>query len=351
MTERSRPASPPSHTGNLSLDLPTSALGKDRRQTIHICPMGIVRTRDGRGPYRLDDAEAVIKASQEHSGKAKMLVDYDHQSFTLGKFGGRAEAAGWIVGMLARPDGIWALVEWTEKAAAHIAAHEFRYLSPVISHLPNGAITRIENVALTNSPNLHEMTALSHKETLAMDPKIPASPDASKYADTTDATEDQMNKIRQLLKLAPDADAQAVIEAIMALVSTAQSAAPDPSKFVPIGLFERAVKDANDFRVGVSETQARDYVESKVASGQLAPHYRDWAIGLCTKNKPDFDAFMEKTGPAFRKLFEQQVPSGAPPFHSSAHRAGHDEGVESDVRERLGLSREEFNAARAPERD
>lgn len=351
MTERNRPALRPSHTGSLSLDLPTSALGKDRRQTIHICPMGVVRTRDGRGPYLLDDANAVIKASQAYSGKAKMLVDYDHQSFTLGKFGGRAEAAGWIVGMQARKDGIWALVEWNEKAAAHIAAREFRYLSPVISHLPDGTITRIENVALTNSPNLHEMTALSHKESTAMDPKIPASPDDSKYADTTDATEEQMNNIRELLKLAPDADAQAVIEAIIALVSTSQSAAPDPSKFVPIGLFERAVKDANDFRVGVSEEQARDYVESKVASGELAPHYRHWAIGLCSRNKPDFDAFMVNTGPAFQQLFRQHVPCYPPSNRTSAHSAEHDDGVESDVRERLGLSREEFNAARTKERD
>jgi phage I-like protein len=34
--------------------------------------------------------------------------------------------------MQAREDDIWALVEWTEKAAAHIKAREYRYLSPVL---------------------------------------------------------------------------------------------------------------------------------------------------------------------------------------------------------------------------
>ena len=348
MTERnSRPAAPPADTGSLSLALLTTELGKDRRQTIHICPMGIVRTRDGRGPYRLADAEAVIKASQEYSGRAKMLVDYDHQSFTKHKTGGTAAAAGWIVGMQARRDGIWALVEWTPKAAAHIAASEFRYLSPVINHLPDGTITLIVSVALTNSPNLHEMTALSHKENPAMEPKYSDPADGAKYADTTDATEDEMNKIRQLLKLPPDADARAVIEAITALLSGAQSATPDPAKFVPIGLFERAVKDANDFRVGINAEQAAEYVESKVKSGQLAPHYRDWAIGVCTRNKPDFDKFMEKTGPAFQQLFRQICPTHYSPSAHSANRG--DDGVEAEIRERMGLTADQFNAARSRE--
>ena len=239
MTERnSRPAAVPADTGSLSLPLPTMELGKDRRQTIHICPMGVVRTRDGRGPYRLADANAVIKASQEYSGRAKMLVDYDHQSFTKHKTGGTAAAAGWIVGMAAHKDGIWALVEWTEKTAAHIAAREFRYLSPVINHLPDGTITMIVSVALTNTPNLHEMTALSHKENLAMD---------NKPENAADAAEGAMLNIRQLLKLPPDADAKAVIDAITALLTTAQSSEPDPAKFVPIGLFERASKTRTSF--------------------------------------------------------------------------------------------------------
>ena len=120
--------------------------------------------------------------------------------------------------------------------------------------------------------------------------------------------------------------------------------APDPAKFVPIGVFERAVKDANDFRQGIQASQAVDYVESKVKAGELAPHYRDWGIDLCTKNKPAFDQFMEKTDPAFRTLFEQQVPSY---YRSSAHSAGDDDGgIESVVRERLGLTSKEFNAAR-----
>jgi phage I-like protein len=248
--------------------------------------------------------------------------------------------------MRARKDGIWALVEWTEKAAAHIQAREFRYLSPVISHLPNGAITRIENVALTNSPNLHEMTALSHKESTAMDPKIPASPDASKYADTTDASEGQMNKIRQLLKLAPDADAQAVIDAITALLTSGQSAAPDPTKFVPIGLFEQAVKDSNSLRQGIQTSHAVAYVDSIIESGQLQLCFRDWGINLCTKDKPSFDAFMGNVGPAFRVLLDQHSSRvTAPRFSSNGQGGENDDGIESEVRKRMGLTRDEFNAA------
>jgi phage I-like protein len=173
------------------VSLHSSELGNDNKQWVHICPSGTIATRDGRGPYRFADSEAVIRASRAKSGRAKMLVDYEHQSF-LGKHSGSpAIAAGWIVGMQARQDGIWALVEWTEKAAAHIKAREYRYLSPVLLHAPDGAVTRIDNVALTNSPNLNEMTALSRQERPAMQPKLnrPATPNTDtnappQYSDT-----------------------------------------------------------------------------------------------------------------------------------------------------------------------
>jgi phage I-like protein len=332
------------------VSLHSSELGKDNKQWVHVCPSGTIVTRDGRGPYRLADSEAVIQASRAKSGRAKMLVDYEHQSF-LGKHSGSpAIAAGWIVGMQAREDGIWALVEWTEKAAAHIKAREYRYLSPVLLHSPDGAVTRIENVALTNSPNLHEMTALSRQERPAMQPKLnqPAAPitdpNAPQYSDTTDFTETEIMEIRQMLNLPGNAKPSAVIEAIKALLTAQNSFSFDPAEYVPIGQFEQAVRDANALRQGIALSEAQHYVGEKIKSGQIAGAYRDWAIDLCTKNKPAFDSFLQKTGNAFSSLLEPVKYVSEASLQASLNSST--AGVEAEICERMGLTSEQFNAAR-----
>jgi phage I-like protein len=323
--------------------LPSAELGKDNKQWVHICPSGTIETRDGRGPYRLADPDAVIQASRAKSGRAKMLVDYEHMSFLGKSTGAAAIAAGWITGMQARPDGIWALVEWTEKAAAHIRAREYRYLSPVLLYSPNGTVTRIENVALTNSPNLHEMTALSRQEKPAMDPKQNPNP-APVYSDTTDFTETEMGEIRQLLNLPGNANASAVIEAVRTLLTSKNNVGVDPSQYVPIGEFERAVRDANSLRQGIALSEAQNYVNEKIKSGMLAGAFREWGIDLCTKNKPAFDAFLQKTGTAFSSILEPlKYPSEAS-LHASQPNSP--SGVEAEICERMGLTPEQFSAAR-----
>jgi phage I-like protein len=334
-----------------SIALPTDAVPNDRRQWVHICPSGIIKTRDGRGPYTLRDAGSVIAACQSKSGSAKMLVDYEHQSFLGKNSGSPAIAAGWIVGMQGREDGIWALVEWTEKAAAHIKAREYRYLSPVLFHSPDGAVTRIENVALTNSPNLHEMTALSRQERPAMQPKLnqPAMPTTDpnappQYSDTTDFTETEIMEIRQMLNLPGNAKPSAVMEAIRALLTAQNSASFDPAEYVPIGLFEQAVRDANSLRQGIALSEAQHYVGEKIRSGQIAGAYRDWGIDLCTKNKPAFDAFLQTTGNAFSSLLEPVKYASEASLQASLNSST--AGVEADICERMGLTSEQFNAAR-----
>jgi phage I-like protein len=50
-------------------------------------------------------------------------IDYDHK-----EYGG--EAAGWVKQAEARPDGLWLLVEWTQKAYEAIKSKAYRYFSP-----------------------------------------------------------------------------------------------------------------------------------------------------------------------------------------------------------------------------
>ncbi len=130
---------------------------------VHLLPVGVFEGRDGRGPYRLDDPRGVIAATTAHQKGVPLPIDYDHQLLYSQDNGKPAPAAGWITEMEVRDDGIWGRVEWTEAAAAHLAAREYRFLSPVYRYLKhNGTVTRIECAALTNIPNL-ELTALASR--------------------------------------------------------------------------------------------------------------------------------------------------------------------------------------------
>lgn len=97
-------------------------LAGDVPEWIQLMPLGEIRTRgsDTRGPWKLSDPAAVIKASQAMLDK--LPIDYDHQTDYAQATGNAAPAAGWIGELQVRDDGIYAHVEWTEKGAAAIAA-------------------------------------------------------------------------------------------------------------------------------------------------------------------------------------------------------------------------------------
>ena len=80
MTTRSRLAA---HT----LSLPDSPPHDEGRapEWIHLLPSGAFSGRDGRGPYRLTDPDAVIAATREWFRGADMPVDYNHQWDLQGK--------------------------------------------------------------------------------------------------------------------------------------------------------------------------------------------------------------------------------------------------------------------------
>lgn len=115
-------------------------------------------------------AQRIIEATIAYQKGADLPFDYDHQLVFAEKNGQPAIASGWIKELAVRPDGIWGRVDWTAKAAAHIAAKEYRYLSPMFAHDKDGNVLRLAGAGLTNVPNL-EITAIAsqHGEDCTMD--------------------------------------------------------------------------------------------------------------------------------------------------------------------------------------
>lgn len=226
----------------------------------------------------------------------------------------------------ARADGIWGLVTWTRQAVAQLAAREYRYLSPVFAHTPDGVVTAILRASVVNNPNLTQLTALASMETRMDKPNA-----------------DGLAELRQLLGLPDNDDMPAILAAIRAMQTQTMASAgvPDPAKYVPIGDFVRVTQELNRVHQGVEAQTAKMHVEDQVRAGRLLPFMRDWAINLCTVNKPAFDDFMGKTGTSFQYLLK-------PTLHA-AYRDPRPAGDASDLSETdahvaavLGHSPEQF---------
>jgi phage I-like protein len=291
-------------------------------QWVHLLPAGTFSGRDGRGPYQLADATAVMNASREHSGRAHMAIDYDHQIDYAGKNGAPAPAAGWIKALQARADGIWGLVEWTERAAAHLAKREYRYLSPVFNHTGGGNVTRLLRAALTNNPNLDQLTALASMEN----------------------TMDKTSELRRLLALPDDADMAAIVSKVSDLLTARQAAAPDPAKYVPIGDFERAVSEVHRLNQGISLQAATDHVGSNIDAGKLPPFLKEWGVSLCSVNKPAFDDFVKRSGGIFKALTTPSRASAMPPDDLRESQLTEEE---TTLCASMGITPDQFLATRA----
>lgn len=306
------------------ISLHTETVLADGKQWVHLLPAGRFVGVDGRGPYDASDLEGIVLASRDWAGRRQLVIDYNHQTDLTKKSGGPAPAAGWIVGLQTRDDGIWGLVEWTPTAAQQIAAREYRYISPVIAHDRSGRVYSIRRAALTNEPNLDQLTALNMAE------------------DTMDDTEFMM-RLRELLGLPQDADRAAIVAALVPRIESMQSAQPDPTKFVPIGDFQRAVAEANKLRQGIALKEAQHHVDECIRDGRILPWMRDWGISLCQANLPAFEQFIAGTGPAFSKLLQSTHTTTQPPGGSQAS----DDGTTAEIARNMGLDPGKFAAFRA----
>lgn len=286
---------------------------------IHVLPAGRFFGRDGRGPYALEDARAVIAASLDQAMPKGIPMDYEHQTENAPKNGQPAPASGWITALEAREDGVWAHVEWTERAAAFIRAGEYRYVSPVFFYdKKTGAIQAIESVALTNLPNLGGLKAIAKALAVGEDSSLTDS-------DSNDKEQD-MNGIKERLGLAPTAtDAEigqaiaavmaerdglkaAVLEigkaaqckstdladvgkAVAALAASAQN--PDPAKFVPIDLYNAAGRELAEMKAARAKAAAASLVDTARQAGKISPAMEAWARDYAGKDPEGFAAWSE----------------------------------------------------------
>lgn len=170
-----------------------------------VLPFGTVEIEGEEDAFVDEEAMDSIIAEFERRGN-DMVIDYEHQTLT----GKEAPAAGWLRKFVKKgSEGLWAVVEWTEKAKQYLANKEYRYFSPVFwVRKADRKIVQIENIALTNFPkinNLHPITAKMNSD---------FNNRTKKKEETT-----MLEKLKKLFKLAADADEAKVVEAVEAVVA------------------------------------------------------------------------------------------------------------------------------------
>ncbi len=290
---------------------------------VQLIPQGRMEGRDGRGPYQLKDAQRVIDATKRRAGSALLPVDYEHQTEFTQKNGQPAPAAGWIGKLEARPDGIWGQLSWTDRAAAHIRAGEYKYISPVFRHKASGDITLLLRAALTNNPNL-EMNGV---------------------AASANDSDNVISELREILKLPADAALSTIVAKIRELVEIGTTSAHDATSFVPIEDFERVTEAFNKLNKGVDVMIAGQHVEGVIEKGKLPPFLRDWGVALCTANMPAFNSFVERTAGHYSHLFGDKTGGRNQVGFASAHASQSADGLSEDelsVCRRLGLRPEDY---------
>lgn len=227
------------------------------------------------GEFELDNASYQQMIDNAIKRGLDIVVDYEHETL----WGGKAPAGGWIsidpLGLKIDGEDFYAQIEWTQAAVAHIEAREYRYLSPVFVPNTIDPVTgnnvgwTLHSIALTNTPFLSELGAITNKQ-----------------KEQTMGLQEDLDKARQDLGTAQ-----------------ADSAAKDTK----ISDLEKALETSN-------KEQVEAMVNSAVSDGKIAASQKDWAIALALSDRKSFDDFLvsvTSTPPNGEMFKNSNNPAGA----------------------------------------
>lgn len=295
-----------------SLDTGRAAPPKE----IKLFPLGLVKSQKGDFLVDTEAYNSILNHFKAHH--VDIPIDYEHQTLR----NAQAPAAGWIKDLILKHNGVYASVEWTERAAQYLAAKEYRYLSPVISvRESDRRALLLHSVALTNTPAIDGMTAIvnSAKAGTSSTPSGGAgdSPDKlppdSSEPEADDPTE-FVKGLRGMLQLPDDASFSDIESRIVELLQR-----------------QTALKlEVNSLRFEAHKYEAEEAVTIALKTGKLMPHQKDWAFRSAMSQLEVFKDWVENA--------PQVVPMGEIAFEPLTLKAG---GPRSRAHELLGLSAED----------
>lgn len=328
-------------------------IDKAKYGRIQLLPYGKFRATDGRPTdveaWYVTDTNGADVVALANNQRNPLPIDYEHQIIHSLKNGKEAPSAGWMEYFYFTPQGIFADVRWTDKAADYIKNGEYRYISAVFAYDTEGYVRKIFHAALTNTPALdgmeEAMVAASVnllQEDNPMDKKLLAALCAL-FALKADASEaDITEKVTALSASKGDSPVD-VLDVYAKLAEKEQSVAalstqvgnPDPAKFVPVDQVVALQADFNALKSSVEADKKEALITAALSQGKLAPALKDWAQSLSVEA---LSAYLEKA-PAMAALSGEPQAKGDPEQKVAALSA-----AEQAAAKALGLSEKDYMA-------
>ena len=328
-------------------------IDKAKYGRIQLLPYGKFRATDGRPTdveaWYVTDTNGADVVALTNNQRNPLPIDYEHQIIHSLKNGKEAPSAGWMEYLYFNPQGIFADVRWTDKAADYIKNGEYRYISAVFAYDTDGYVRKIFHAALTNTPALdgmdEAMVAASVnllQEDNPMDKKLLAAL-CTLFALKADASEADITEKVTALSAAKGDSAVDVLDVYAKLAEKEQSVAalstqvgnPDPAKFVPVEQVAALQADFNALKTSVEADKKAALITAALSQGKLAPALKDWAQSLSVEA---LSAYLEKA-PAMAALSGEPQAKDDPEQNVAALSA-----AEQAAARALGMTEAEFIA-------
>lgn len=368
----------------LGLAVLDAALGPSDDGWHQLLPVGPFKARDGRpfdvpgGHWQLDKSIATTLINRAKALGQDILIDYDHQTLKVDQNGQPAPAAGWYNGdeiEWREGEGLFIKPRWTERAAALVAAKEYRFLSAVFPYDAQGRPLELRMTAITNDPGVVGMQALAALSAQPIQPGQPATPAHAVHKETPmnellkkllaklgieltgDPTDEQLQKalteldnLQASAKKAPELEAALSAEktALAALkaqtTSVQQGAQVDLAQYVPVATYNALVTQVAALTTQVDTTDAATLIKEARAAGKVVAAEEEYLTAYAAqKGVAALKALLEPR-PAIAALTASQTAAVTLPEKKGDAVLSAEDKYAAD---QLGISHEDFAKAKA----
>ncbi len=349
-----------------------------------LLPVGPFKARDGRpfdvpgGHWLLDKTIASSLINRAKALGQDILIDYDHQTLKTDQNGQPAPAAGWYNGdeiEWREGEGLFIKPRWTERAAALVAAKEYRFLSAVFPYDAQGRPLELRMTAITNDPGVVGMQALVALSAQLIQPGQPATPAHAAHKETPmnellkkllaklgieltgDPTDEQLQKalteidsLQASAKKAPELEAALSAEktALAALkaqtTSVQQGGQVDLAQFVPVATYNALVTQVAALTAQVDTTDAATLIKEARTAGKVVAAEEEYLTAYAAqKGVAALKALLEPR-PAIAALTASQTAAVTLPEKKGEAVLSAEDKYAAD---QLGISHEDFAKAKA----
>nr|WP_252629410.1 phage protease [Aeromonas veronii] len=355
-----------------------------------LLPVGPFKARDGRpfdvasGHWQLDGQIAAALIARAKALGQDILIDYDHQTLKTDQNGQPAPAAGWYNAdeiEWREGQGLFIKPRWTERAAALVAAKEYRFLSAVFPYDAQGRPLELRMTAITNDPGVVGMQALAALSALPASSLMSTQPGQLATSSHVAQQEKSMNEhliallgklgiqpgtdgqftaeqgtaalaaldtLQAIAKKAPELEAALTAErtslaALKATVATGQGGQIDLAKYVPVETYNALVTEVATLSAKVETTDAATLIKEARTQGKVVAAEEEYLTAYAAqKGVAALKALLEPR-PAIAALAASQTTQVTLPDRAENAVLSADDKYAAD---QLGISYEAFAKAK-----